>query len=782
MSRISEDARLNGPGRSPAALHIAFLLTGCVTITAQTLILRELMVTWQGNEISFGVALGFWLAAAGIGSALGGGVARRTRDPVRVLAWQLIAVGLLTPPAAAAARLARIIVGIPLGELAGVGPLVAATALSVAPLAALAGSTFAVAVAAASRGRDDAGRAIPLVYVLEATGAVVAGLTTSLVLFGRVAPVRIGIAAAALACVGGLSVLLLGRPVRRRRADVVAAAGCAAIALVIAAAPVGDRLEARLAAIAWREAGFVSETHSRYGLIVAAEQGSQKSMFENGVLVASVPDRLAAEEAVHLSMLEHPGPVRVLLLGGTLGGAVTEILKHPTVRRVDCVELDPALEGAAGRAFGDAMTGVFRDPRVSMHHSDARFFVKRARATYDVVIVNMPDPTTAQANRFYTTEFMGEVASVLAHGGVAGFAVSSAEEYVGPELAMLIACVRRSLGGVFAHVLLVPGDPCHFVASDTRGFLTLDAGTLSARIAARRLDVVHVREYYLADRLNRDRVAYLEEQVAAVDAPLNSDLSPACYYLSLVLWSQRVSSGSKVLLAAPRVLTVPHAAVLTAAVAAALAAVAARRRSGRGTRAVLLAAVAVAGLTEMGIEIAALLVFQSVYGLVYHLVAVITGAFMGGLALGGWLGGRAARRGRAGVGSVLGITTALAAAPQAVAWAAGWVASLPPESAPLGVTIVPLLVVGSGLLAGALFPIVGRLLSRSEGAAQSGARAYGADLIGAAAGALVSGVALIPVMGLSGTMLVLTFLNLAVAAAITVALVSRAPGPRTVVG
>jgi spermidine synthase len=192
--------------------------------------------------------------------------------------------------------------------------------------------------------------------------------------------------------------------------------------------------------------------------------------------------------------------------------------------------------------------------------------------------------------------------------------------------------------------------------------------------------------------------------------------------------------------------------------------------------------VAVAGLTEMGIEIAALLVFQSVYGLVYHLVAVITGAFMGGLALGGWLGGRAARRGRAGVGSVLGITTALAAAPQAVAWAAGWVASLPPESAPLGVTVVPLLVVGSGLLAGALFPIVGRLLSRSEGAAQSGARAYGADLIGAAAGALVSGVALIPVMGLSGTMLVLTFLNLAVAAAVTVALVSGAPGPRTVAG
>ncbi len=191
----------------------------------------------------------------------------------------------------------------------------------------------------------------------------------------------------------------------------------------------------------------MSETHSRYGLIVAAERGSQKSVFENGVLVASVPDRLAAEEAVHLAMLEHPRPADVLLLGGTLGGAVTEILKHPTVAASTAWSLDPALVGAAERAFGDAMTGALRDPRVSVHYADARFFVKRTSGRYDVVIVNIPDPTTAQANRFYTTEFAGEVASVLARGGVAAFSVSSAEEYVGPELATLLACVRRSLEG-----------------------------------------------------------------------------------------------------------------------------------------------------------------------------------------------------------------------------------------------------------------------------------------------------------------------------------------------
>jgi spermidine synthase len=772
MSRLASHTDLRGSERRPAALKLAFVLMGCVALTAQALLLRELMVSWQGNEISFGVVLAVWLAAAGGGSVIGGAAARRTRDHTRALAWGLIAAGVLTPAALSAARLARLIVGVPPGELAGLGPLIAATAFSVVPLAALSGSLFAAAVATVSRGRDDAGRAVSLVYVLEAAGAVFAGLATSLVLFGRVAPFRIGAMAATLACAGGLVVLFAGRPIRRTRFEAAAALALAVLALW-AAGPTGDALETRLAALAWRGSGFVSETHSRHGLIVATERGSQKSMFENGALVASVPDRLAAEEAVHLAMLEHPRPVSVLLLGGVLGGAVEEILKHPTVRRIDCVELDPALVGAAERAFGDAMTRALSDPRVSVHYADARFFVKRTTGSYDVVIVNMPDPVTARTNRFYTAEFMAEVEAVLARGGVAGFAVSSAEEYVGPELATLLACVRRSLGSVFTRVLLVPGDPCHFIASDAPEYLTLDAGVLSSRIEARALDVVHVRDYYLADRLSPDRVAYLEEQVAAADAPVNTDLSPACYFLSLVLWSRRVSPGSGALLAAPRVLTVPHAALLAAALAAALAAVAARRGSGRGLRAVVLAAVTIAGLTEIGIEIAAFLVFQSVYGFVYHLVAAITGAFMGGLALGGWLGGRAALRG-AGARTVLCITAALAAAPQAVARVAGLIATLPPERAALGVTLVPLLVVGSAILAGALFPIAARILSRAGGTAQSGGRVYGADLLGAAAGALVSAVALLPIMGLASTMLVLSLLNASVAVALAVALLAGA--------
>ena len=65
---------------------------------------------------------------------------------------------------------------------------------------------------------------------------------------------------------------------------------------------------------------------------------------------------------------------------------------------------------------------------------NTRFFAKRATGPYDVVIANVPDPTTAQLNRFYTSEFFEEVGEILAKGGVIGVTVSSSENYIGGEL------------------------------------------------------------------------------------------------------------------------------------------------------------------------------------------------------------------------------------------------------------------------------------------------------------------------------------------------------------
>ena len=53
---------------------------------------------------------------------------------------------------------------------------------------------------------------------------------------------------------------------------------------------------------------------------------------------------------------------------------------------------------------------------------------------YDAVIIDLPSPSNAQLNRFYTEEFFIETRDVLSIGGVLSFSLASRENYLSEEL------------------------------------------------------------------------------------------------------------------------------------------------------------------------------------------------------------------------------------------------------------------------------------------------------------------------------------------------------------
>ena len=185
------------------------------------------------------------------------------------------------------------------------------------------------------------------------------------------------------------------------------AAALAAIPLLLWVAP---RWDAAARARLWRGFNVVGARETIYGNLTVTETGENgsgtiRSIYENGAILANAPDPAAAEEAVDYALLEHAAPRRVLLIGGGVNGGVAEALKHPTVERLDYVELDPALIGMA-REYFPAQTADFdSDSRVHLHFLDGRRYLAGPGERFDVIIVDVPDPQTAQLNRFYTVEF-----------------------------------------------------------------------------------------------------------------------------------------------------------------------------------------------------------------------------------------------------------------------------------------------------------------------------------------------------------------------------------------
>jgi spermidine synthase len=289
------------------------------------------------------------------------------------------------------------------GELVGPAPALLASLLCLSGFCVVAGALFVAAARFYSQEcAADPRAATSTAYLLEAAGSGVGGLVASLVFLRVLEPFQIAVIVLVLNLLMA-SVLLL-RMSSRQLAIVAAVAAMAATFLLVRVAP---RLEIAALARQWKGFHLLASRDSIYGNLAVTETGNVRSLYENGLILANSPDESAAEEAAHYALLEHPAPRHILMIGGGADGSVAQALRHPTVEQIDLVELDPALIDMARKYFSAEQGNPdFRsDSRVHLHYADGRAYLKSTHDLFDVIIVNVPDPQTAQLNRFYTAEF-----------------------------------------------------------------------------------------------------------------------------------------------------------------------------------------------------------------------------------------------------------------------------------------------------------------------------------------------------------------------------------------
>ena len=178
-----------------------------------------------------------------------------------------------------------------------------------------------------------------------------------------------------------------------------------------------------------------------------------------------------------------------------------------------------------------------------LHFLDGRRYLTETRDKFDVIIVDVPDPQTAQLNRFYTMEFFLTARAHLAPGGLLALELRSSEETISPDLADFLRCIRRTLGEVFPYQAAIPGETIHFFGAMRADVLTSDPNVLVARLRERRLNTQYVREYFIPYRMMPDRMEQVETELRPVAAtPVNRDFAPAAYAFDVVLWSAQFRS------------------------------------------------------------------------------------------------------------------------------------------------------------------------------------------------------------------------------------------------
>lgn len=440
-------------------LLAAAVSSGCGL--AAELLLGTLASYLVGNQaLAYGVAVGGFLAAMGLGSYLSQFVfSKGDRAQQRqYLLTCFLTVEILIAPLTAVIPLA-------LFALFVIdGPFWMGLCLATLLLGMLAGMEVPLLtrLVELDKGVRDA---LAQVLALDYVGALIGSLAFPVILLPTVGMFP---AAAIIGAFPAWMVLLISQSFRGlalwRRLGIGFGAGLWGFALI--ALPLGDRLENNIysAPITWRQ-------QSTYQRIVLTRWSKDVRLFLDGDLQLSTLDEYRYHEPlVHPAMSASGDPRQVLLLGAGDGMALREVLKWPTVERVLMIELDPAIVSLAQRypALVTANEQALTDPRVEVRYGDAFKVIPHLRDQFDVIIADFPDPDQAVIAKLYTKGFYQQLQQRLDPTGV--LVTQSSSPFFAPKV---MACINQTLKATglqtYPYVTTIPSfGPWGFVLAAPR--------------------------------------------------------------------------------------------------------------------------------------------------------------------------------------------------------------------------------------------------------------------------------------------------------------------------
>ena len=258
------------------------------------------------------------------------------------------------------------------------------------------------------------------VLTFDYLGALAVSLAFPLLLVPHLGLIRTGLVFGLLnASVAAWAVWLFRHELRRLRAHVAA---CALVIGALLAALWGAEHITTFAEDKFYQDRIVFSSASPYQRIVVTHGKAGHRLFLNGNLQFSQRDEYRYHEAlVHPAMAAHGAPKKVAVLGGGDGMAVREVLKYPSVESVTLVELDPAMTQlfAQHPTLARLNAGALQNPKVTVVNTDAFQWLQDTGDTFDVIVVDFPDPTNFAIGKLYTNSFYALLDQRLAASGYA---------------------------------------------------------------------------------------------------------------------------------------------------------------------------------------------------------------------------------------------------------------------------------------------------------------------------------------------------------------------------
>jgi spermidine synthase len=563
----------------------SLFILGAASLFSQILLMREILTSFGGNELVIGSFFGFWMLLTAFGSFLGR--MKLIKSGLRFFLLHIVLILILT----GTLYLIPVIVSMMAntGEIFAFQHMLLISAAIIFFPCIILGFLFPYYTSELKANTAGIGSA----YGIEAIGSLAGGIIFTVLLLFFADTFYAWLLLMTLLSISGM--LHSGpKPVLPILLSVAILAGF--IILWELESPVE-----RSTRIAFPGSEVMAKIESPLGRTTVIEEKGQITVIKDNNPVFSFGNIISAEEPVHLGMSFANSTEKILAIYGGTPEIIREIIKY-NPKKLDHLDIDPYSHELIISFMEKGKTEISDiTPRNPIS------FLRNNEIQYDVILVLVPDPSTASLNRYYTREFYKLLSDNLDPKGVLLCSLSSEGNYLGEYTRASHSSLSQTIRDVFEYQMIIPLEQNYFIASHRSLkldlFSTLENSTIST---------LYFNETYIDEKL----IEFRQESLLGVldiNGRVNSFDLPINYYLQMKEWLSLFNINIYYLMV-PVVLIFLLIFLILKPVSL---------------------GIFTAGFSVSSLQFLFIISFQVIYGYVYLLTAIFIAIFMAGLATGG---------------------------------------------------------------------------------------------------------------------------------------------------
>ncbi|MFP4546495.1 MAG: hypothetical protein ACLFQM_00075 [Fidelibacterota bacterium] len=481
---------------------------GVLSVTVQLSFIKIISFVFSGNEISISIVLGHWLIFTALGSYTYGKYQHKISFNPFIIALLYIVFSILFYWLL---YYLRQIIGIDNFVILSNDTVFFVSLLFLALPVFINGFMFPAITASIFEQYTKV--RINHIYGCELIGAALGSLLFALCLKYTGSTYEYFIVVAILA-VPGFSILL-----HKKRYPLLSA-------ILIIFLGITLLLEDKLSKIYYEKFQLTSKVETPTGIITELQHKKDKTLYVDNIFIHSNENLSVNEEIVHFACSIHRSPENLLIIGPTNPLMLREIAKYKTIERVTHISSNEDMHKKVFAQHPDfdfsfTLNHIFSDPYKK---------IKSINENFDVILLNIPEPTNLKFNRYYTTEFLQILSRIMTPNSLVDLRINGSETFLPPDRAKLLNTIKNTVKKTFSEILVIPGGTIHFIG--TNNYKYYDIADFSVIP-----DTTHyINSYYLSDRLTLFKTDFLNNNLEKNPTEeINSLFKPTGYFYSALL-------------------------------------------------------------------------------------------------------------------------------------------------------------------------------------------------------------------------------------------------------